>query len=150
MKKETSPEEYWAAIAEEVGEPVRAYALARLIDVDGPEQTGMFAPRPEWGLVFITDSALYVERGSSQGWLQRLVTNRPAQQAPERSTIPIDSMTEVIIPPPKTGLRRLLAAPETVVEIHHEGTPRALRLVLDQRGANDKLLIEILSGLKSA
>ena len=148
VKKETSPEEYWAAIAEELGEPVRAYALARLIDVDGPEQTGMFAPRPEWGLVFITDSALYVERGSSQGWLQRLVTSRPAQQAPERSTIPIDSMTKVIIPPPKTGLRRILAAPETVVEIHHGGGRKALRLVLDQRGANDKLLIEILSGLK--
>ena len=147
VKKETSPEEYWAAVAEEVGEPVRAYALARMMDVAGSEQTGMFTPKPEWGLVFMTDSALYVERGSSPNWFQRLVMNRQSNEAPTRSTIPIDSMTKVIIPPPRTGWRRILAAPEIVVEIHHDGTPGVLRLVLDRRGPNDKLLIDILSGL---
>ena len=158
VKKETSPEEYWADVAEEIGEPVRAYALARIADVAGPEQTGMLAPRPEWGLVFITDSALYVERGSPPNWFQRLVMNRQGHEAPTRDAIRIDSMTKVIIPPPRTGLRRILAVPEIVVEIHHDGTPGVLqprdhldvvqlRLVLDQRGPNDKLLIDILSGL---
>ena len=147
VKKETSPEEYWADVAEEVGEPVRAYALARIADIAGPEQTGMFAPKPEWGLVFITDSALYVERGSTPNWFQRLVMNRQGHEAPTRDAIRIDSMTKVIIPPPRTGLRRILAVPEIVVEIHHDGTPGVLRLVLDRRGPNDKLLIDILSGL---
>jgi len=118
-----------------------------MVDVAGPEQTGMFAPRPVWGLVFITDSALYVERGSTPSWFQRLVMNRQDNQGSERSTIPIDSMTKVIVPPPRTGWRRILAVPETVVEIHHAGTPGVLRLVLDRRGPNDKLLIDILSGL---
>jgi len=110
----------------------------------------MFSARPEWGLVFITDSTLYIERGSSQGWLQRLVTNSPVKQAQERNTIRIESMTEIVISPPKTGLRRILAAPETVVDIHHTGTPGGVRLVLDRRGDNDKRLIDILSGLKTA
>lgn len=107
----------------------------------------MFAPRPVWGLVFITDSTLYIEPGSSSSWLQRVITSRPTPQAQERIAIPIDSMTKVDIPPPKTGLRRILAAPETEIEIHHEGSPGVLCIVLDWRGANDKLLIEILAEL---
>ncbi|MEE8441127.1 MAG: hypothetical protein V3S41_05345 [Spirochaetia bacterium] len=149
VKKETSPEEYWAAIAEEVGEPVRAFALARLVAIAESERTGMIAPKPEWGLVYITNSALYIERGSTSSRLQQLFMTRHLHQAPERISIPVDSMTKVVIPPPKTGLRRILATPEIVVEIHHEGTPGVLRLQLDRRGTNDKLLIEILSGLMS-
>ena len=145
VKNETSPEEYWAAVAEEIGEPVRAFALARLIDVSGSEQSGMFAPRQEWGLVFMTDSALYTERGGSQSWIQRLMTTRQRTDAPERRTIPIDSMTQVTIPPPKSGLRGLLAAPEVTVEIRYDGTPGLLRLVLDRRGQNDKNLVDLLS-----
>jgi hypothetical protein len=147
VNNETSPEEYWASVSEEVGEPVRAYALARLMNVAGPETPSMFGPKQEWGLVFMTDSTLYVERSSSQSWIQRLITTRQKEETSERKAIPIDSMTKVIVPPPKSGLGKFFGSPEVVVEIQYDQTPGLIRLVLDRRGKHDKTLIDLLSGV---
>ena len=145
VNKETTPEEYWAGLSEEIGEPVRVYALARLLNVEEAER-GFFAPRPDWALVFMSDSTLYIERGSSQNWLARLITTRQRDEKQERESIPVSSITGVTVPPAPTGLRRLVAGPEVVVQIRLAGAPGLLRMVLDRRGTNDRKLIDLLSG----
>lgn len=147
MKKETSPEEYWAGVAAELGESIRGYALAQLVGAEGNQRGGMFARRPEWGLVFITESSLYIERGSTTNWFQSIVTARQPAPAPERERILLGDITGVVVPPRKTGLRRVLSGSEVVVTIERTNAALSFALVLDRRGANENRLIALLSEL---
>lgn len=145
MNKETSPAEYWAGIAEEVGESIRGYALAQLIGAEGTQRGGIFSHRPEWGLVFLTESSLYIERGSTANWFQSILTARKPTPAPERERILLRDITSVVVPPRATGLRRVFSGPEVVVTIELTSAASSFALVLDRRGANDTRLVALLT-----
>ena len=149
VRSETTPEEYWASIGEQLGEPVRAYALGRLVSGDDIRTKGILAPSPRWGLIFITDSAVYIESGKSQNWFQKLITTRQDNDPPERQRIPVESITRVTIPRPKTGLYRLLSSPEVLVQLVHTGTPGTTLIYMDQRGSNDRKVMDLLARLNS-
>lgn len=154
MKKETSPEEYWAQMEEELGEPVRGFALARLNY--GVQQKGFFTPKPEWGLVFLTDSALFIEHGSTSNWLTRLMRNRDPEDKRERERIPVSTITNVVIPPPLGPLKAFLKGPEVSVLVQYGNPDGSMQLTgeahltLDRRGRQDRAFIELLSKLSGA
>lgn len=149
MQNSQSPKEYWAQIEQELGETVRAYALGRVISHDRIKERGMFSPSPEWGLVFLTETALHIDRGSSPNWFQRILSVGKAAQEKERSTIHLSTIREIVIPPAKKGLRRIISAPEVAVDVFLHNGP-GLRILLDWRGEKDAQLMDMLRDLQSA
>jgi hypothetical protein len=114
---------------------------------DELNKRGALAAAPRWSLIFLTDSALYIQHGSSENWFQRLFTMRRTAEDQERVRIPVASVTRVIVPPPKTGIYRLLSSPEVLVTVEHTGSPERLFIYLDRRGAQDKEIIDLLEKL---
>lgn len=137
VKKETSPEEYWASIEREIGEPIRAYVLARLPLVSESGRSGLMGSAPDWGLAFITDTTLYIDRSSTPNWFQRLVQRNQGPGDQEREVIAISAMSRVVVPRQKQGIARFLAGPEIQVDIHYRGGSTPLRILLDRRGPTD-------------
>jgi hypothetical protein len=150
VRNESTPEEYWAGVEEDIGEPIHAYALARIVSRADISGRGWLAPKPQWGLVFVTGSSVYVDSSSEPNWYERLVVSRRKKTETERLVIPIDSIREIIIPPPKTGLSGFLAGPETGVDIVYAADRKGIRLVLDRRARQDKKLLEVLATLAGA
>jgi hypothetical protein len=150
VREEPTPEEHWAAVASELGETIRGYALARTLTSDEINKKVFFAPQPTWCLLFLTNEALYLERGSTSNWFQRLIGPRRTDEEPSRERIPLRSISGVTVPPAKTGLYRLLSSPEVLVRISHAGGPGDLLVYLDRRGPNDRKLIGLLEELNTS
>lgn len=148
VKPSTSPEEYWAAIEEELGETVRAYALGRVVPHERIAGKGILAGQNDWGLVFITDSSVYIDHGRQANWFERLITPGRASEETQRMALPFDSIEDVVIPDAPTGLRRFLTGSEAGVDIFLKEGP-GVRVVLDRRGTGDQALLERLANLKS-
>jgi hypothetical protein len=152
VSKETSPEKYWESIAEEMGEPIQAYVLARF--PRGEKSSGLpIAAGPEWGLAFLTESTLYIDRSSTPNWFMRIVSRNQEDGQREREVIPLRAVTNVKLPEERRGLSRLLAGPEIELEIEFQGAVAPLRMMLDRRGPTDatfvSTLTELISGLQS-
>ena len=147
MKKERSPEEYWASVEKELGETIRGYVLARLPDPSESGRLGMAGAGPQWGLVFLTDEALYVDRSSTPNWFQRLVQRDRGGEEEERTVIPIRAISRIDLPEQKRGLARVLAGPEIQIDIYFYPQSKPIRLMLDKRGPTDPAFIALLEEL---
>jgi hypothetical protein len=145
VNQRQTPEEYWASVEEEIGETVKGFVLARLPEAGGSARLGLMAPSPKWGLAFLTETMLYIDRSSTPNWFQRLVQRDRAADDQERTAIPVRAITHIDIPKPKRGLSRILGSPEVEIEIHFQAGAPPLCLMLDRRGPTDAAFISLLA-----
>ncbi len=145
MRQQQTPEQYWASVEQEIGEAVKGYVLARLPAVTDPERLGLLTPGPKWGLAFLTESTLYIDRSSTPNWFQRMIQRDRSSDEQERTQIPVRAMTQIDIPESKRGFARILKSPEIQIDIHYIGSDTPLRMMLDWRGPTDKAFISLLS-----
>lgn len=129
---------------QEIGETVKGYVLARLPEAGGSARLGLLSPSPQWGLVFLTETMLYVDRSSTPNWFQRLVQRDRGGGEQERTALPVGAITRIDIPEQKHGLSRLLGSPEVQIDIHFQSGAPPLRMMLDRRGPTDAAFISLL------
>ncbi|MFW6288966.1 MAG: hypothetical protein ACOC2Q_04220 [Spirochaetota bacterium] len=122
--REAGDDTQLAAIIEGFGEEVQRKALVQYHPPDAGH-------RPLWGLLLLTRSALHVIYGHGENWATRMIHPSPARQ--EAMTIPKDTITAVDLPPPPTGIWRLLGSGTGIATVRtKEGA--AIRLEVDDDG----------------
>lgn len=92
----------------EIGEPVLAKALVRLISAD--------RKRERWGLLIHTEHGLHLISGEEPGMLERLMGRGVGGQ--ERVSIALSEINRIEIPPPLGGIQRFLRGPSQLVTVH--------------------------------
>lgn len=102
-----SPEEYWQAIEDEIGEAIRHRCLAQYLDGN------LERPRDSWALFFITDGALYFRSLPAQGWQDRLKSLfggglQTSREPTEQTRLPLPEVVAVDVDKPATAWQRIL------------------------------------------
>lgn len=102
-----SPQEFWTAVEEEIGERIEIRCLAQVVDGSiGP-------PRESWSLFFVTAEAAYLRSVPTQGWQGRLkslfgIGLGASSEDPETLRLPRTSVTQVEVDRPANRWQRLL------------------------------------------
>lgn len=102
-----SPEAFWQAVEEEVGEEIRLRCLVQYLDGN------LDRPRDSWALFFVTEQAAYYRSLPFQGWQDRLKSlfgvGLESQREPtEQTRVPLIDVVDVVVDKPETTWQRLL------------------------------------------
>lgn len=106
-KQQESPQEFWTAVEQEIGEGIEIRCLAQVVDGSiGP-------PRESWSLFFVTAQAVYLRSVPTQGWQGRLkslfgIGIGATSEEPETLRLPYNTVTEVEVDRPTSRWQRLL------------------------------------------
>lgn len=137
-------EKFWKKREAEIGEAVRAFALARILRAESN------ARAPRWGLVYCTDTRVFFQRFEQTNWIGALMTSMRRDRISDEDEAPAEGpMIEEIhlaafrgvAMPDRTWWQRLMRGPQRII------------VLIPSHRERDELRIEVLDtadGLRAA
>lgn len=112
-------------VVAEIGEEIERRALVQYLERDR-------MANPRWGLLILTDSSLHVIYGTGQNLVGKLLNQGAPQQ--RRSSIRLDEIDRIELPPRGSFLRRLVRGPTrtAILDVRERGR---IELDVDDDGA---------------
>lgn len=105
-QKRESPEEYWRRTEEELGETVHLYTIGKCLEGCGADGSEV------WGLLFVTDRALYFRHFPSVNWFTAMMQSVTEPASPREGiyfSIPRSDIDGVTVERETSLLRRIFS-----------------------------------------
>ncbi len=139
--EQESPEEFWRRTEEELGESVRLYTVGRC--THGCSDHG----GEVWGLVFVTERALYFRHFPSSNWFSALVKSGTSASETGKEvyfSIPLTDIADVEVQYEPSILRRIFRYSPPAVSISYRDSHHAdalLRFIPESKAEKIKAML---------
>lgn len=135
--------EFWARTEEELGERVERYTMAHCVK-------GCLEGQGLWGLLFVTEQALYFHHFAKRNWFTSIVVaDRDTASKEMRMVVPRDSIQSVAIHRQKSLLKRIFAYSPPVLEVQYRDAglvDKSLHFTVDSRVEEFRKLLDPAGG----
>lgn len=134
--------QFWDALAEELGEPIKGRALGQYLSGDEP-------PRPLWGLLYCTPTRLFFRHFAQTSWISSL-TRSPSSGSTTGGgqeylvEVPLKTVSRLETDPPPGLWQRIIKGVPATYRLYRLDREVPLRFTVDQK---NNLLIPALHEL---
>ncbi|MFP4010797.1 MAG: hypothetical protein ACLFUM_03790 [Spirochaetaceae bacterium] len=133
QRRRESPEEFWRRTEEDLGEKVLVYAMAKCLRGCAEGNAGV------WGLLFVTERALYFRHFPSANWFSAIVQSAGDPGKPREGiyfSVPRSDVGDVSVMRETSLLRRMFTPSPPVMRVSYRDSRNLdaeLQLVVESK-----------------